>query len=62
MRKLTKGDIEMSNGTIKSGLDAATPSLNGDVELLDNELDEVSGGACGTFTCGLYRVANAQRD
>lgn len=50
----------MNNGTIKNALGSGDAPLSAEIELLDNELDEVSGGACGTFTCGVYRVWDAE--
>ena len=28
-------------------------------ELGDADLEDAAGGACGTFSCGLYRLANS---
>jgi hypothetical protein len=46
----------MTNKSIRDALTGTTPSIGAEVELLDHQLDEVSGGACQTFTCGVYRV------
>jgi hypothetical protein len=53
---LFSGVFYMSNNTIKNALSVGLAPLGGEVELLDEELDDITGG-CGNFTCYVYRVA-----
>jgi hypothetical protein len=52
----------MRNSKIKNALGFESSPLGSDVELLDHELDGVSGGACQSFTCVVFRVQNAKID
>lgn len=49
----------MTNDLIKDAIGAGSSPLGAEIELLDHELDEIAGGACQSFTCGFYRVRNA---
>ncbi len=47
----------MSNSEIKSAFTEVCSGAADMVEILEEDFDEVSGGACGTFKCGVYQVA-----
>ena len=46
----------MKNKMIESALRGSIVPENCEIELLDAELDEISGGACGQFSCGIYKI------
>lgn len=50
----------MTNDTIKGAFNEQSAPLGTEVELLDSELDDVAGGACKSFTCGVFRVWEAE--
>ncbi len=47
----------VSNEDLKKAMGASDSSISNEIELLNDELDEVAGGDCKSFTCGVYRVA-----
>jgi hypothetical protein len=50
------GEGTMRNDFLKSAIKVGMEPLIGDFEVLGDDLDDVSGGACGTFRCGIYQV------
>ncbi len=48
----------MNNSELKDALHETQSDTSGMVEILAEDFDEVAGGSCGSFTCGLFRVAD----